>query len=79
MPVRVVELFRVNSLRMAIRPSRMGLDWPEGFVALEQYLAGLATELAPMPYERFLSPRREDFPERPGPRYGVAKVGSILS
>jgi hypothetical protein len=68
-PLRVVELFRVNSFRMAVRPGLIGLDWPEGFVALEQYLAGIATELAAMPYERFVTPRQEDFPERPGPRY----------
>ena len=70
MPVRVVELFRLGSFRMAIRPGLLGLNWQEGFELLERHLAGLGRQLAAMPYDRFVKPRSEDFPERPGPRHG---------
>src|SRR5512145_2680613 len=54
---------------MAIRPGLLGLNWQAGFELLEHHLAGLGREIAAMPYDRFVSPRREDFPERPGPRH----------
>ena len=67
MPIRVVELFRLGSFRFAVRPGTFGLDWNEGFSALEEQLSQIAAGLATLPYERFLDPRPEDFPERPGP------------
>ena len=69
MPLRTVELFRLGHFRMAVLPGVYGLDWPEGFAALERYVADQVKEIAALDYGCYLNPTGDTMPHLDGPKF----------
>lgn len=67
MPLRIVELVRLGDFRLALKAGVLGLDWPEGFAALESTAVQVRNELVAIPYEQFATGGPDDFAPLPQP------------